>query len=60
MSTPGCRLAIDRTTSTTIGMPPITVVIAQATFAPSCAPEIHSPAPMVIPMIDDTSHTRSR
>ena len=43
-STLGSRLAIDRTTSTTRGIPPSTVVTAQT----------------VIPMIDDTSHTRSR
>ena len=38
----------------------ITVVAAQATFAPSCAPAIHSAPPIVIPTIEQTSHTRSR
>ena len=59
-STLGSRLAIDRTTSTTSGIPPITVVTAQASFAPSCAPAIHIAAPTVMPMIEETSHTRSR
>ena len=59
-STLGSRRAIERTTSTTSGIPPITVVTAQATFAASCAPAIHIAPPIVIPTIEQTSHTRSR
>ena len=59
-STLGSRLAIERTTSTTSGIPPITVVTAHASFAPSCAPAIQRPAPTVMPTIEQTSHTRSR